>query len=644
MGWRGYNGEGLNRSRNGFRDRYGNAMNQFSNGTQSGRGLGTSNLEGNNFITHIFLKFNLDNRSSIIITASFSVAASTIVIFSIMYDSWQSSRRTYRPHMRRPFNILRHIPPANVLPLTLSIASIIQSSILIGIQSTGLEDLFADGCLASSQITWTAVWIVGYVVLTFTSNAVYRSFMTSRLATNGRWNSLICWAIVTILLLLTWIPSKIREGKKDRCLATLLQWAVRWSDIALGLTISLIGFFVTNGVILSIRLRRFAKIDSQDRIILSSMVYYLAGTTIIFALALPFWVQGTFSRSPTNSLLLMGSIGLNLFGIVYAFIYLLLRANGGNLLIGPEASTWPKERLNGPDSGELALSTHNTQPIISKEHGIPYFEKEDHLPVDDNDLDEERLVIMRSSKPAPSSQISTPRPLVIHTRKPSGYSLFPARDSSHNTRRFILNFNDSCDDMLAPPRPSYARHRRFSSEISAATVQIGLRLSNIAISTHLQNHNSSTMSLGLSPIQTEAPLYSASAQNQAPTVARSQVSQQELKPSARLLTVPPVNQNVHDTSKISPLRQNPPESEISQPRFHRWSPLAKLRENSSHKKNSLPPTPLLAPKVNTHIPSEPSPLAQSASRSPSQLPPSWPLPDRFSILPNKTFKPPAHWI
>lgn len=85
---------------NGLRDGFGNTVNQFSNGTEAGSGLGRINLAANNLVTRIFLKFNLQNRSSIIITAAFSVAASAFVILSIMYDSWQSSRRAYRPHMR----------------------------------------------------------------------------------------------------------------------------------------------------------------------------------------------------------------------------------------------------------------------------------------------------------------------------------------------------------------------------------------------------------------------------------------------------------------------------------------------------------------------------------------------------------------
>lgn len=58
-----------------------------------------------------------------------------------------------------------------------------------------------------------------------------------------------------------------------------------WSDIGLALTISLIVLMVVNGTILSMRLRRTAQLDVKDRIATSSIVYYLAGTVILFVSA-----------------------------------------------------------------------------------------------------------------------------------------------------------------------------------------------------------------------------------------------------------------------------------------------------------------------------------------------------------------------
>ncbi|EGC48351.1 conserved hypothetical protein [Histoplasma capsulatum var. duboisii H88] len=535
MGQPVYSGDEHHQFRHGFREGFGNAMNQFSNGTHAGRGHGRSNIAASHLVTLIFLKLNLQNRSSIIITAAFSVTASTFVILSVMYGSWKLSRRIYRPHTR--------------------------------------------------------------------------------------------------------------EQKRDRCLATLLHWAMLWSDIGLALTISLIVLMVVNGTILSMRLRRTAQLDVKDRIATSSIVYYLAGTAILFTLVLPFWVQGAFLQRASSSSLVMGSIALNLFGVVYAFIYLLLRANGRNMMIGPGDSAWSKDLSNGFGSTELALATQVNQPIVAEKWHESYLEKTNHLSSDEDDLKDEQRPKTRSLKRLPFNPISIPHPPALHSRKPSSYSLFPTRDSPRITKPSVLNFHDSRDDMLAPPRPSYIRHRRFSSEVSAATVQIGLRLSNIAMPAHFQSHNSSTISLGISPTPTEETSIYPSAENHTPRSSRFKDSHMNLKPLANLLTTPSISRSGGYLNRISPLRQNPPGLEIDPPNSRRLSPIRKIRAQPTGMEVDLPPTPLVVLKGDRNTPNETSsPLAQSTSMYPTPTQSSWPLPSPLSLLPNKTFKQPAHWI
>ncbi|PGH14389.1 hypothetical protein AJ79_03031 [Helicocarpus griseus UAMH5409] len=623
---------------------FGSAMNQFRNGTGSGSGSGRrGGFAGNRFVDSIFLKYILQNRSSIIITASFSVAASTLIVSSIMYDSWQSSRRVYRPEKRRRFDYFRYIPPAHIFPLVLAFGTFSQSMILLAVQSTGLDNLFADGCLAASQITWTAAWIVGYVVLVFTTEAVYRSFTPSRLATKGRWNSLVCWVTIAAMLLLTWIPSKVKQRRSDRCLASLLQWTSRWSDIGLALTISLIVCYIISGTILSIRLWRTAKLDAHDRIAISSVVYYLAGTVVVLGFVLPFWVQGTFWRIPSNAAMLMGSVALNLFGIVYAFIYLSLRANGGNMMIGPGASAWEKASMKRLDSTGLAVAAQIAKPIITDEQKGLYYEKEDCLLADDSELEEERLMKEKSSKLEALNQAPIEQEPTSHSRKPSNYSLFPTRDSSRHTRRFILNFNNNHEDALVPPRPSYARHRRYSSDISAATVQIGLRLSNVAMPGAMQSHNSSTMSLPMSPIHPVRPIHSSFNNCTPSTAARSGSSRSDMISPTKLLNTAAASQVGGRIGRISPLSQNPL-SQDKNSKISQENPRKDGQVEKSCTDKVLPPTPLSIPKSNSSFPNQPSPLARSDLAYPPPLQSSWPLPDRLSVLPSRTFKQPEHWI
>ncbi|EEH16846.2 hypothetical protein PABG_06933 [Paracoccidioides brasiliensis Pb03] len=618
---------------------FGDAINPLSNGTGHGREDGNGGLEGNRLVHVLLLKFNLQNRFSVIITASFSVAASMLVILSIMYESWKSSREVYRPKMRRRFEMFHHILPAHSFPLILSFASICQSLVLLGVQSTALKDVFAKGCSASSQITWTVVWVIGYVVLVFTSETVIRIVRPSRFAAKGRWNSRICWVLVAVMLLLTWIPSSANTKKRERCLATLLQLTAHWSDIGLGLTISLIVCYIVNGTTLSIRLWRTAQLDAHDRIAASSIVYYLAGTTIVFTLVLPFWVQDTFWRIANNSSTLMGSVALNSFGIVYAFIYLLLRANGGNMMIGPGTKAWMKHSLKRVDSTELALEAQITTPIVTEDPKRPYFEKEVYFPPDNDRLEETGPM-----KPQPTlNQVPAPRHRARHSRKPSNYSLFPARDSSRQTRRFILNFNTSREDILAPPRPSYARHRRFSSDISAATVQIGLRLSNIAMPGPMQHQNSSTMTLPFSLVQDVPPVHSSPNNGSTPTASRFQGLWSDPKPFGELSAGPPIDGD-DSMSRVSPKRQNTPSPEFIGQNPRQRSPPTKRRIDPPCINKNLPPTPSSATSADTTFSSQSFLLADPAFASPPPLQPLWSPPDPLSILPNKTFREPDHWI
>lgn len=55
---------------------------------------------------------------------------------------------------RHTFSFLNKIHTAEVFPLVLSTAIVMQGLIFIGIQGTGLQDIIVGGCKAASQIVW----------------------------------------------------------------------------------------------------------------------------------------------------------------------------------------------------------------------------------------------------------------------------------------------------------------------------------------------------------------------------------------------------------------------------------------------------------------------------------------------------------
>jgi hypothetical protein len=87
---------------------------------------------------------------------------------------------------------------------------------------------------------------------------------------------------VIIMLGLISIAPIIRPRQDDRCLASLLLWASPWSDIALILTSTLIFLYIVLGLTLTVQLVRTVKLEREERIAASRIVYYLAVGIAVF--------------------------------------------------------------------------------------------------------------------------------------------------------------------------------------------------------------------------------------------------------------------------------------------------------------------------------------------------------------------------
>lgn len=119
------------------------------------------------------------------------------------------------------------------------------------------------------------VWIVANVLLVFGLETAARGFQRKRFAPRGRWNTPICWSIVGVMFIFTWIPSKVRPPKRDKCLASLIWWAAPWSHLAILLNSITIVVYVGTALAIGLQLFRSVKIRREDRIAASRMVYYL---------------------------------------------------------------------------------------------------------------------------------------------------------------------------------------------------------------------------------------------------------------------------------------------------------------------------------------------------------------------------------
>jgi len=108
-------------------------------------------------------------RTSTIILAAFNVLAAFTTAGSILYDCYWASRRcnpkfkaSYEqvdPYDLRSLTLNRKfcvskIHPAETFPLLLAIGIFVQGLVFAGVQGTGLQSLFVDGCAIIAQFMW----------------------------------------------------------------------------------------------------------------------------------------------------------------------------------------------------------------------------------------------------------------------------------------------------------------------------------------------------------------------------------------------------------------------------------------------------------------------------------------------------------
>jgi hypothetical protein len=198
-------------------------------------------------------------------------------------------------------------------------------------------------------------------------------------------------------------------------------------------------------------------------------------------------------------------------------------------------------------------------------------------------------------------------------RSGPSYSIFPPTDSVLQVGRSGLSVNDSVGDVLLPPRPTFLRHRRFSSEVSAATVQIGLQLSDVVMPVAFyQGPSSSTLSLPLvSPVQQAGISQISLTSTGAPTSTTSRGPSIELRSPSECHQTEGINLEKSSARSLWQRRSD------AFGRFRRWSPLYKKHTAGACVNKDLPPTPLRVSTQNRMTPqrsSVPSPTGAALGK------------------------------
>lgn len=131
------------------------------------------------------------------------------------------------------------------------------------------------------MLTSVGILILGYITLVFGIEMAWRSLRSERFAPRGKWNTIVCVAVIKFLLLLTWVPT-IVWPMYNRCFGSLIWFSMRYDLLILVILLVLVSFCLLLATVISIQLMRTAELDPNERIAASRMTYYLLVIAVIY--------------------------------------------------------------------------------------------------------------------------------------------------------------------------------------------------------------------------------------------------------------------------------------------------------------------------------------------------------------------------
>ncbi|KAL7274310.1 hypothetical protein RUND412_002803 [Rhizina undulata] len=223
----------------------------------------------------------------------------------------------------------RVVPVGEVFPLVLALGIIIQGILLGILEGKALRGSDMGGnCQQDSVIAWTALWIVPYIVLTFTFETTIRAVLLPRFKPRSTYVLICCISACLILTILTWIPSRtIAAGQMDDvCTGQLMSYVDQFAGATLGLTSALLPTVMVMALIIFLYLRKEVAIAREERISASRVIYFAGVSAVQWTLMIPNYVFASGGNSRT-SLSFLATVIVNSSGIVAAILDIYLRAN-----------------------------------------------------------------------------------------------------------------------------------------------------------------------------------------------------------------------------------------------------------------------------------------------------------------------------
>ncbi|RSL57895.1 hypothetical protein CEP54_008075 [Fusarium duplospermum] len=421
-------------------------------------------------------------RTSIVVLASFNVLAAFATAASIFWESWKTAKRTDAAWTWRT-SWFRLIKRRDVHPFVLS----------------------------------CALFITPFIQLIFGLELAIRVTKPNIFPARGRWNVVACLVIIGLFLLVTFsITFAIQPP--NFCFAGLFWYLHRYNLGCFGLLTTIVSLILIQCGVISFKLHTGSSMSFAVRDEASRMVYYMVIALLSYTLLITFFYNTSFedpqSASPeTMQLAMVVSVVANLSGLLTGCLYLFLRSSkspsgsyedGGNSIKGFKSDLEGQElEPSTPNSAmprPLQLpqqvrkeSSRDSLLAEARDEGKVMGARKDILnhafprPL--------RLGSMRQSQILPPGPIRTSSKASLKNFKKSMYSIFPKEEQPKSPVLLLPTTTYSptsakkasmstklADGLLAPPAihvPEDAPRRRGSSMVSTATVQIGLRLSNI---------------------------------------------------------------------------------------------------------------------------------------------------------------------
>lgn len=126
-----------------------------------------------------------------------------------------------------------------------------------------------------------AIFSLSYMHLVFGFEMTIRSLKKVPFRPRSKWANTACVLGFMILLIGTWIPTRIIPEEKMECYGDIIWQSFRNVKTGAGISAGLVFAFLTMATIIGLQLYNTRNVDPNERIAGSRMVYYLTASAIL---------------------------------------------------------------------------------------------------------------------------------------------------------------------------------------------------------------------------------------------------------------------------------------------------------------------------------------------------------------------------